>query len=217
MSTIRHHPSHATILDYATGSAPRGRALVLAAHFTRCPDCRAELAACEAVGGALLAELPAATMRADALETALAALDLPAPTVAYVSDDKPREDWLAGAAPEVLHAYDHNRRWFAPGVWVAHLDQPKGVVEKSYLLGVGPGIAVPFHSHRGIETTCVLKGEFIDRKQRFGVGDFAEVDEETEHRPITSKAGECICLIAADGPLVPLDMMGRLFQPFAGI
>jgi putative transcriptional regulator len=215
--SIRHHPSTATILDYAAGSAPRGRALVLAMHFDRCPECRAELAACEAVGGALLNELPPAEMAPDALEKALSALDLPAPTVAYASDDRATEDWLANAPAEVRQAYEHNRRWFAPGVWVAHLDRPKGSKEKSYLLGVGPGIAVPHHSHRGVESTCVLKGEFVDRKQRFGVGDYAEVDEETEHRPITSKAGECVCLIAADGPLVPLDMMGRLFQPLAGI
>jgi putative transcriptional regulator len=188
----------------------------MATHLAHCRECRAELRACEAVGGALLAALEPADMAPDALDKALAALDLPVPTVAYVSDDRRGEDWLSGVPEAVIHAYRHNKRWAAPGVWVAHIASEEKI-EKSYLLGVAAGIAVPHHTHRGIELTCVLKGAFIDRKQRYGPGDLAEVDDEVEHRPHVTKDGDCICLVSADSPLVPLDLVGRLFQPLVGI
>ena len=216
--SFRHHPSQTMILDYAAGSVSKARALVMAVHLDRCAECRAELAACEAVGGALLAGLPPADMAPGALEKALAALDRPEPTVAYASDDRRRdEDWLKGLPANVVHAYRHNRRWGAPGVWVAHIDPGEGRTEKSYLLGVPAGMAVPHHTHKGIELTCVLKGEFMDGGQRYSPGDLAEVDDEVEHRPHVTKTGECVCLVAADSALVPLDLVGRIFQPLVGI
>jgi anti-sigma factor ChrR (cupin superfamily) len=34
---------------------------------------------------------------------------------------------------------------------------------------------------------------------------------------MTTSQGECVCLVAADGALVPLDWVGRLFQPLVRI
>ena len=46
---------------------------------------------------------------------------------------------------------------------------------------------------------------------------FSENAVELVHQPAATMDGECICLIAADGPLVPRDWVGWLFQPFVGI
>ncbi len=54
MSTV-HHPSHAWLLDYATGNAPPLFETVLRAHIGVCPTCRDEIAFAERPGGKLIA------------------------------------------------------------------------------------------------------------------------------------------------------------------
>ena len=103
-------------------------------------------------------------------------------------------------------------------MWVAHVTGPRrrgGA--RSYLLGVGPGIAVPLHTHRGSEFVCVVKGAYKDRGRIYRPGDFAENDESVEHQPRVTAGGECVCLIAADDLLVPRSVAARLLQPLVGI
>ena len=119
--------------------------------------------------------------------------------------------------PEVLLAAKRNRRWAAPGVWVAPVMRDRRTGERSYLLGIGRGIAVPKHTHKGVEMTCVLTGAYSERGNTHRAGDFAEVDEEVEHKPRVTWDGECVCLIAADNALVARDLFGWIMQPFVRI
>ncbi len=214
MTAPRHHPSSDLILDYARGAMSPGRALVMDAHVAACPECRAGVRIAEAVGGALLAELPPAAMAPDALEQALARLDRPAPPPPAVRR-KPA-DWI-DVPPDVLEAVATRKRWAAPGVWVATISSDRRTGASTYLLGIGAKIEVPRHSHRGREMTCVLKGAFRDGEATFAAGDFAECDEAVEHQPRTTADGECVCLISVDHRLVPRSWQARLFQPFVGI
>ena len=50
--TPTHHPSDALLLSYAAGTTAEAEALAMSTHLTFCPECRARLAAAEAVGGA---------------------------------------------------------------------------------------------------------------------------------------------------------------------
>jgi putative transcriptional regulator len=108
------------------------------------------------------------------------------------------------------------RRWAAPGVWVSTISKGPGA-RRTYLLGVAAGMSVPRHRHRGVEMVCVLKGAYADRDQVHGPGDFAENDESVDHTPMVTRDGECVCLICTDAPLVPLDWVGRFFQPLVRI
>jgi putative transcriptional regulator len=214
MSTPTQHPSDDLILDYARGALEIGRALVLRAHLDACPECRASVRLAEAVGGALVADLAPAELAPDALTKALAQLDLPPPPPAPAA--RRPDNWIR-VPPDVLIAAERHRRWAAPGVWVAPVtgDRKKGA--RSYLLGIGAGIAVPLHTHRGSEFICVLKGAFEDRGHVYRPGDFVESDESVEHQPRVTRDGECVCLIAADSDLVPRNLTARLLQPFVGI
>jgi putative transcriptional regulator len=78
-------------------------------------------------------------------------------------------------------------------------------------------MGVPRHTHRGAEMICVLKGAYHDGRALHGPGDFAWNDETVEHQPRSTVDGECICLISAEGALVPRDWVGRIFQPLVGI
>jgi putative transcriptional regulator len=153
------HPSEDLIFDFARGAMEPGRGLVLATHLIACPACRAAARLAEAVGGALIDQLEPAQLAPDALARAMARLDLPAP--AATKAPRAPEDWI-GVPPEVRLAAKRNRRWAAPGVWVAPVTRDRRTGARSYLLGIGPGIAVPRHTHRGLELVCVLKGAYHD-------------------------------------------------------
>jgi putative transcriptional regulator len=215
MSLPTHHPSDDTLLDFARGALSRGRSLVLRAHLGVCPACRANVRLAEAVGGALLAELAPSELASDALDRALARIERPPAPVAAPTVRAP-DSWI-GAPTDVLVAAARRRRWAAPGVWVAPVTRDRRTGERSYLLGIGRGIAVPRHSHRGVEMTCVLTGAYTERGNTHRAGDFAEVDEEVEHRPRVTMDGECVCLIAADNALVPRDLLGWIMQPLVRI
>ncbi|MGH6971794.1 MAG: ChrR family anti-sigma-E factor, partial [Caulobacteraceae bacterium] len=190
--------------------------LVLSAHLGACAACRAQVRLAEAVGGVLLEELPPAELAPDALERALARLDVrlePSPR----REEAPRPpDWIE-VPHEVLVAARRRKRWAAPGVWVAPVTFDRATGARSYLLRVGAGMAVPRHTHRGSEYVCVVKGAFVDTGGVHRPADFAESDESVEHRPRVTAEGECVCLIAADHPLVPRDLLGRMMQPLVGI
>jgi putative transcriptional regulator len=214
MSAPTKHPSEDLILDYARGALELGRGLVLRAHLDVCPECRASLRLAEAVGGALVADLEPAELGPDALAKALARLDLPPPPPAPAG---PRPDNWIRVPPDVLLAAERHKRWAAPGVWVAPVTRDRKTGARSYLLGIGPGIAVPLHTHKGTELVCVLKGAYKDRGRVYYPGDFAENDEEVEHQPRVTRDGECVCLIAADHDLVPRNLVARVMQPFVRI
>jgi putative transcriptional regulator len=76
---------------------------------------------------------------------------------------------------------------------------------------------VPRHTHRGLEMVCVLKGAFRDGRTTYRPGDFECSDDTIEHSPEITAEGECVCLVAAEAPLRPLDWLGRVFQPIVGI
>lgn len=209
----RHHPAAERLVEFAAGTLNAHRALVLAAHLEACPACAAEAALAEAVGGALLRDLPPAEMHPDALALALARIERPAPPRRPPAPAPP--DWCI-APPAAVEAVRKRRRWAAPGVWVAPVTGgPYG--RRSYLLGIAAGMSVPRHTHRGSELVCVLKGAFDDGGENFGPGDFCESDETVEHRPHVTDQGECVCFVAVDASLVALDWVGRLFQPIVRI
>jgi putative transcriptional regulator len=214
MNQPTRHPSDDLLFDLARGALAPGPALVVATHLSACPACRAAVRLAEAVGGALIDALEPAALAPDALAKALARLDQPPPPPAAAQ--RPPDAWIR-VPPEVIAAARRNRRWAAPGVWVATVTRDRNSGARSYLLGIGPGIAVPRHTHRGTELVCVLKGAFHDRGETYGPGDFAESDEAVEHRPQVTDDGECVCFAATDHALVPRDLIGRLMQPLVRI
>ena len=214
--TPRHHPSHALILDHAAGTLDAGRSLIVGVHLASCAHCRVEVGLAEAVGGALMAEASPAALSPDALARALAQIERPDP-------DPPKPPVAAPPAPKgwirvpaEVSAAARRKRWAAPGVWVAPVAKGSGR-QRSYLLGISAGMTLPLHTHRGEELICVLTGAYKDRGHVHHPGDFAENGEDVEHRSKIMGKEACVSLVCADGPLIPRDWVGRLFQPLVGI
>lgn len=209
----RHHPSEALLVDYSAGTLDVARELVVATHVGSCDICARDTALFDAVGGAMLDDLPPAPVAEDALATVLGRIERPAPSnPPRVEQDA---DWIP-VPSSVIEAAIKRRRWAAPGVWVAPITGDRSG-QRAYLLRIGKGMSVPRHTHRGAELVVVLKGAYADGDACHRPGDFVENELELTHKPEATMDGECICLIAADGALVPRDWVGRLFQPFVGI
>ena len=215
MTPPTHHPSDETLLDFARGALSPGRSLVLRAHLGVCAECRANVRLAEAVGGALVSELAPAELAPDALAQALARIERPPPPLAAPIIPTP-DNWIR-VPTDVLIAAARRKRWAAPGVWVAPVMRDRRTGERSYLLGIGRGIAVPKHTHKGVEMICVLTGAYDDRGEMHHPGDFAENGEAVEHKPRVTMDGECVCLIAADNALVARDLLGWIMQPLVRI
>ncbi len=211
--TPRHHPSETWLMDYAAGTLNVAREVVVGAHVASCDVCSRDVALFETVGGALLDDLPPAPIADDALATVLGRIERPVSATA--AGPRQRPDWIR-VPSSVLEAAKKRRRWAAPGVWVAPVTGDRNG-QRAYVLRIGKGMSVPHHTHRGVELVVVLKGAYADGDACHHPGDFAENATELTHKPVATQDGECVCLISADGALLPRDWVGRLFQPFVGI
>ncbi len=196
--TILHHPSEARLAAYASGSLWAGHAIVVAAHIEQCEACQTKLRAWESIGGALMESLPPATMREDALERTLARLDPPAPAARPILSPLTFESIVL---PRAIAELDVGRKRSSTlSIWTADIVREKQTGARAFLLGVKAGKSIPDHKHRGVEMTCVLKGSFSDANGTYAVGDFVEIEGESDHSPAVSGSADCICVISADGP-----------------
>lgn len=212
--TIAHHPSDATLAEFAAGTLDAGSRLVVGAHVARCPQCRHRIGEYESVGGALLTELPPAPMQPDALMNALARLDeaslkdAPTTTSRTAHEDMP---WL----PDALRGREFGPwRWIGIGVEQRSIKVPGENSARVFLLRAKPGVKLPVHIHTGIERTQVLAGAFIHDGGRFGPGDFDDAEGDVEHDPRVDIGETCICLVAMTGGIKMTGPIGRLIQPF---
>lgn len=207
--TIKHHISDALLMGYAAGSLPEAFSLVVATHVSLCDDCRAQYAACEAVGGAVIEDQSAA-MSAGALEAVLGRLDAPAPPARAAPSRRgilpgPLADYVGGDITVV--------KWKALGGGVRQAILPTSRGASARLLYIPAGKAVPDHGHRGLELTLVLQGAFRDEGGRYGPGDVEIASEAVDHTPVAEAGADCICLAATDAPLKFHSVVPRLLQP----
>jgi putative transcriptional regulator len=208
MTNISHHIPEAILASYVSGTLAQPFALVVAAHVSICEDCRANLAAHEAVGGVLLNNFEPISITGDLRNRVMAGLDddvMPEPV-------RPRGD---GTFPtpvlEALGSKPPKWRSLGPGAKQCILNAGKeGSVR---LLHIAPGFAVPDHTHGGLELTLVLQGAFKDETGRFARGDLEVADDTLEHTPVAEEGLPCICLAATDAPLKFSAFMPRLLQP----
>ena len=217
-----HHASDELLLAYAAGGLDESLALLVATHLALCPRCRADVERIEVLGGAMIEDLPPATMSPDALNVVLEQLDhegsdrgedLARLQVREVHEESAR------VLPQPLRGYVGGRldslRWrkLGPGVrQVEVLPKRDGIATR--LLRIAPNTAIPHHGHGGSEHTLVLSGTYVDETGQFKRGDMQSADDELMHRPVSGGDEDCICLIVADAPLRFTGLAGRILQSF---
>lgn len=210
-----HHPSEAVLAGYAAGALADGPSLTVSAHLELCSCCRKAVRLLEAVGGELLEEAQPLAMEPDALATALARIERPAPgPEPIVVHPGPEGLRLPGA---LATRGIGRRRFLGRGFWIAPVPSKRPDGWRTYLLRAPPGVAMPRHGHRGAEYAVVLRGVYVDDDSHFQVGDFGQRDTAESHQPWSGGAEPCICLVSGQGGLRAESPLLRLLQPLLGI
>jgi putative transcriptional regulator len=211
------------VIAYAAGTLWEAARHVVQAHVSTCACCRTKVAVADAVGGALIEELPPTPLAPGAARRMWARLDNEPHAQATALPDA-----ASGAHPavtpssaagslEALHILSQARlRWLAPGVRHAVVRAwPTG--ETLRLLRVRSGTALPTHSHQGAEMTLVLQGTFVDKTGTYTSGDLVEAEEDVCHQPIAEGPEDCVCLIASQGRLRFRGVFAAIFGAVARI
>lgn len=218
MTMTQHIASDEVLLRHSSGRLSAAHALVLDCHLEMSSEARSRFSDMEALGGLLLEELPMAAVGDDLFEKTLARLNQPFAAPRPVPNYDHQRLAMGVEIPMPLrHRQIGNWRWMGPGMRFARVEMPEDPTINLVLLRIAAGQRMPEHGHSGKELTLILKGAFSDESGRYTVGDLAEEDGETEHRPIVDADGECICLASIEGPMRPHGWAARLFQPFIGL
>lgn len=191
---------------------PEPLAAVMATHISLCPSCRKQLSRLDSLGTAIFNSLPPTEM----------ARGRPAVLAAAEADGASRRDFARGILPdavvEVLRPTGKGLPWrrMGLGLWVLPIPLSEGTEGKLSLVKVAPGVAIPEHGHSGSELTIILDGAYTDELGTFKVGDVADVDDTTAHKPVADPEQGCICLTAFEGRSQFKGLMARLIAPLAG-
>jgi putative transcriptional regulator len=215
---ISRHPDAAWLIDYACGNLSRGFELVVSAHVMACAQCAEDVRSAERLGAELMLDSAPTSPRLSA---------------SSIIDAEPREPtWLLGrpglAAPRAgsslqsfVDAYLDCGLSALPwrkagrGLQIAKLRAEDD--ERLWVLRAEPNTVLPQHGHAGSELTLVLKGAYFNGDTIYAAGDLEDANETTEHQPIVTRDGECICLAATEGLLRFKSWPPRLAQRYLGI
>ena len=216
MNKIKHHLTEQLLMGYAAGTLPEAFNLVVATHISMCDECRAALAAYDAVGGEVMVDVDPIDLAEDALAATMAMIENGA-----VKDAKPKRHKADAVFPAPLQDYvngDVDRvKWRKIGGGVSQMILPTSKDASVRLLHIPAGAAIPDHGHNGTELTLVLEGAFVDVEDRFGAGDIEVANEDLNHTPVAEMGEDCICLAATDAPLKFSGLIPRIAQRFARI
>jgi putative transcriptional regulator len=213
MTHAHHQAPDDLLMGYATGTLPHAFDLVLATHVSLCDDTRARLESFDAIGGAVLGDMPCADVAEDSLEQTMAKIGGAAPIKrpAHSKDafPAPLQDIVGGGTDAV--------RWrnVGGGVKQCVLHSDDGGTAR--LLRIPAGRKMPSHSHHGTEMTLVLTGAFSDDDGTYARGDLEIADANVHHTPVAEPGVDCICLVATDARLKFQGLLPRIAQPFVGI
>lgn len=212
MTQINHHLTDSLLMAYSAGTLPEGFNLVVATHISLCDECRARMHSFDAVGGALVEDIPEVAMSEGSFEATMAMIagqpaepeHAPIRRNAQSVFPAPLQDYIGGDLADV--------KWRKMGGGVSHavISTTKDTTVR--LLKIPGGVAVPDHGHRGTELTMVLQGAFRDETDRFAAGDIEVANEDMTHKPVAEVGPDCICLAATDAPLQFSGLIPRIAQ-----
>jgi putative transcriptional regulator len=198
------------LLDFASGAAPEAVSVLVAAHLELCPEARATLARLDAVGGALLEELPPAGLSPASIEAVFARLD-------GLAQDMRTAPPADAGLPRALAPYLPNGldglAWKNAGRGFEEAQLGRRGRHAMSLLRARDGGRVPTHTHTGTEFLLVLDGAFRDERAHYARGEVCIGDADTMHTPTVERGTSCLCLVVDDGAVSLPGWTGRLLNP----
>lgn len=214
--TITHHPSDETLLRLAAGTLGAGPALVVSVHLEGCARCRDCLAHFEAVGGAILDEMPPAPLAAEFFGRTMERLDSIPSTLANRLVPRKRPS-LGMELPRAMRDCEIGPwRWLGLGFKWSKVKIAENPDAKIMLLKGRAGLHLPAHGHTGLEFMQILSGSLSDERGQYFPGDLDEADDEVDHQPVVGQESDCVCLAALEGDTRLHGILGRLLRPIVG-
>ena len=216
MSSIKHHPSHAMLVDFSAGNLGTAESICVSAHLHFCDQCRNELMRLDQVASQLMSEAEPQTIDEDLFDSVMSKIDaLPeAPTKVEIEEKSDFPHTVAKLINETESA--PNWRRMSSSVDVARFQTGQNKFEVA-LHRICAGGKTPHHGHNGTEFTVVLKGSFSDEQAVYSEGDFLLRGPGDEHQPMGAQNGECICLSALAAPIKLSSPLGFLMKPWLRI
>jgi putative transcriptional regulator len=216
MSSIKHHPSRAMLVDFSAGNLGTAESICVSAHLHFCDQCRNELMRLDQVASQLMTEAEPQTIDEDLFDSVMSKIDaLPeAPTKVEIEEKSDFPHTVAKLINETESA--PNWRRMSSSVDVARFQTGQNKFEVA-LHRISAGGKTPHHGHNGTEFTVVLKGSFSDEQAVYSEGDFLLRGPGDEHQPMGAQNGECICLSALAAPIKLSSPLGFLMKPWLRI
>jgi len=216
MSSIKHHPSRAMLVDFSAGNLGTAESICVSAHLHFCDQCRNELMRLDQVASQLMTEAKPQTINEDLFDSVMSKIDaLPeAPTKVEIEEKSDFPHTVAKLINETESA--PNWRRMSSSVDVARFQTGQNKFEVA-LHRICAGGKTPHHGHNGTEFTVVLKGSFSDEQAVYSEGDFLLRGPGDEHQPMGAQNGECICLSALAAPIKLSSPLGFLMKPWLRI
>lgn len=214
--TITHHPSDESLMRLAAGTLGAGPALVVSVHLEGCAVCRDRMAHFEALGGAILDEMPPAPLAADLFGRTVERLE-------GVETLRPKESSimerpaLGIELPQAMRDCEVGPwKWLGPGFRWSKVKIAGSPDAKVMLLKGRAGLHLPAHGHTGMEYMQILSGSLSDERGQYLPGDLDEADNDVDHGPIVGRESDCVCLAALEGDTRLHGFLGRLLRPIVG-
>ena len=201
-----HHPQSDTLWSYAAGSLDEASSVLVASHLALCPDCRADVARMEAMGGEMLEDVGTASVSASSLDAIMARLDGPAlvKSVPQIAKTPANDTVLPRPLRDYVGSGVNSVAWRRLTTGVDYFDLPvRAEGRRARLLKIAPGTRVPSHGHGGDEMTMVLAGGYTDEFGSYARGDVETADVTQVHQPVADAGEACICLTVTRGALIP--------------
>ena len=216
MSSIKHHPSRAMLVDFSAGNLGTAESICVSAHLHFCDQCRNELMRLDQVASKLMSEAEPQIIGEDLFDSVMSKIDaLPEDTKIRKSDEKSEFPYpVAKLIAETESPLDWRR--MSSSVDVARFQTGQDKYEVA-LHRICAGGKTPHHGHNGTEFTVVLKGSFSDEQAVYSEGDFLLREPGDEHQPMGAQNGECICLSALAAPIKLSNPLGFLMKPWLRI
>ena len=216
MSSIKHHPSRAMLVDFSAGNLGTAESICVSAHLHFCDQCRNELMRLDQVASQLMTEAEPQTIDEDLFDSVMSKIDaLPeAPTKVETEEKSDFPHSVTKLINETKSAPKWRR--MSSSVDVARVQTGQNKFEVA-LHRICAGGKTPHHGHNGTEFTVVLKGSFSDEQAVYSEGDFLLRGPGDEHQPMGAQNGECICLSALAAPIKLSSPLGFLMKPWLRI
>ena len=216
MSSIKHHPSRAMLVDFSAGNLGTAESICVSAHLHFCVQCRNELMRLDQVASQLMTEAEPQTIDEDLFDSVMSKIDA-LPEVPTKVESEEKSD-LPHTVAKLINESESAPNWrrMSASVDVARFPTGQNKFEVA-LHRICAGGKTPHHGHNGTEFTLVLKGSFSDEQAVYSEGDFLLRGPGDEHQPMGAQNGECICFSALAAPIKLSSPLGFLMKPWLRI